>query len=82
MTEVKRNTFNKRSFRLEAAVFILLQFRADKFVLQLPCVLLQYVWSRRILILIFNLLGQMRYRWNRHHSYIVNIVFLNNLVQN
>ena len=23
----------------------------------------------------------MRYRWNRHHSYIVNIVFLNNLVQ-
>ena len=23
----------------------------------------------------------MRYRWNRHHSYIVNIVFVNNLVQ-
>ena len=23
----------------------------------------------------------MRYRWNRHHSYIVNIAFLNNLVQ-
>ena len=23
----------------------------------------------------------MRYRWNGHHLYIVNIVFLNNLVQ-
>ena len=23
----------------------------------------------------------MQYRWNRHHSYIVDIVFLNNLVQ-
>ena len=35
-----------------------------------------------MLISIFNLLGQMRYRWNRYHSYIVNIDFLNNLVQN
>ena len=30
-------------------------------------------------ILISNFLRQMRYRWNRHHSYIVNIVFSNNL---
>ena len=32
-------------------------------------------------ILISNFLRQMRYRWNCHHSYIVNIGFLNNLVQ-
>ena len=37
--------------------------------------------SFSILILISNFLRQMRYRWNCHHSYIVNIVFLNNLVQ-
>ena len=37
--------------------------------------------STSILILISNFLRQMRYRWNRHYSYIVNIVFLNNLVQ-
>ena len=30
---------------------------------------------------IYNFLRQMRYRWNRHLSYIVNFVFLNNLVQ-
>ena len=39
-------------------------------------------FSFSILILISKFLRQMRYRWNRHHSYIVNIVFLNNLVQN
>ena len=38
-------------------------------------------WSFSILILISNFLRQMRYHWNRHHSYIVNIVFLNNSVQ-
>ena len=38
-------------------------------------------WSVSILFLISNFLRQMRYRRNRHHSYIVNIVFLNNLVQ-
>ena len=32
-------------------------------------------------ILISNFLRQRRYLWNRHHSYTVNIVFLNNLVQ-
>ena len=37
--------------------------------------------SFSILIVISNFLRQMRYRWNRHHSYIVNIVFLNNFVQ-
>ena len=37
--------------------------------------------SFSIPILIYNFLRQMRYRWNRHHSYIVNIVFYNNLVQ-
>ena len=52
-------------------------FALIHFFLQLPCVLLPCVWSRLICTLIFNLLGQMRYRWNRHHSYIVNIVFLN-----
>ena len=34
-----------------------------------------------ILILISKFLRHMRYYWNRHHSYILNIVFLNNLVQ-
>ena len=38
-------------------------------------------WSFSILNLISNFIRQMRYRWNRHHSYIVNIAFLNNLVQ-
>ena len=38
-------------------------------------------WSFSILILISNFLRQMRYRWNRHDSYIVNILFLNNLLQ-
>ena len=37
--------------------------------------------SFSIPILIYNFLRQMRYPWNRHHSYIVNIVFLNNVVQ-
>ena len=32
-------------------------------------------------ILISDFLRQMRYRWNRRHSYITNIVFLNNLVE-
>ena len=37
--------------------------------------------SFSILILISKFWRQMRYHWNRHHSYIVNIVFSNNLVQ-
>ena len=36
--------------------------------------------SFSIPILIYNFSRRMRYRWNRHHSYIVNIEFLNNLV--
>ena len=32
-------------------------------------------------ILISDFSRQMRYCWNRHYSYIMNIVFLNNLVQ-
>ena len=32
-------------------------------------------------ILISDFLRQMRYRWNRHHLYIMNIVFLNKLMQ-
>ena len=30
-------------------------------------------------ILISDFLRQMRYRWNRHHSYIMNIIFLNTI---
>ena len=41
-----------------------------------------YLSSFSIPILIFNFSTQMRYRWNRYHSQIVNIVFLNYLVQN
>ena len=41
-----------------------------------------YLSSFSIPILIFNFSTQTRYRWNRYHSQIVNIVFLNYLVQN
>ena len=37
--------------------------------------------AQRPPILISDFLRQMRHRWNRHQTYIMNIVFLNNLVQ-
>ena len=47
-----------------------------------PCRCTKKKLSFSILILISNFLRQMRYRWNRHHSYIMNIVFLNNFLTN
>ena len=58
-------------------------FVVDFFVLfgLIPPHVLRKKLSFSIPVLLYNFLRENRYRWNRHHLYIVNIVFLNNLVQ-